>query len=455
MTKGTHLLRSALLALLALAVISGGSLAAGDLFDDDYKDCPHKTRLRDGQISDLSVNRDSDDEDEVNVSWAATDPATWGLGPNAYSTSLVVILDDGSPNTETLSLGSRKTTFDEVDTGREVTVQMAIVVDTADGKYLISDILEKSINQSLTKPSFGVSWMIRGRAAVAAVEADPDADPPIVAADAITGVADKVVKDSMMYYVGYNANFANYLADGATTSPITPRLRIGVKHSDSETDGERGDVDFDSYILRLTDEDGDVISAGDDISTVESKSYYGQDDAGTAEDSDDDFDNELVVTVASITAPAADFNFVTSTTGDYPERVTAVEAVTIPLINVRVSDGDDIMEAMYHHSWVTANSTVVDDTRLTSIRIDGPVIGDVFAPRPDEHRDFPEGVFSSDTSYTIEAWAINEDDEVISPVASLKVRPVNRNLGTITGFVDYLNAAGDRAVTQTEFTVLK
>ena len=157
-TKGTHLLRSALLALLALAVISGGSLAAGDLFDDDYKDCPHKTRLRDGQIADLSVNRDSDDEDEVNVSWAATDPATWGLGPNAYSTSLVVILDDGSSNTETLSLGSKKTTFDGVDTGREVTVQMAIVVDTADGKYLISDILEKSINQSLTEPSFSGSW---------------------------------------------------------------------------------------------------------------------------------------------------------------------------------------------------------------------------------------------------------------------------------------------------------
>ena len=52
-TKGTHLLRSALLALLALAVLSGGSLAAGDLFDNGYKDCPHKTRLRDGQIDRL------------------------------------------------------------------------------------------------------------------------------------------------------------------------------------------------------------------------------------------------------------------------------------------------------------------------------------------------------------------------------------------------------------------
>ena len=89
MTKGTHLLRSALLALLALAVISGGSLAAGDLFDDDYKDCPYKTRLRDGQIADLTVARDSDDADHVNVSWTATDASTWRLGSNAYNTSLL------------------------------------------------------------------------------------------------------------------------------------------------------------------------------------------------------------------------------------------------------------------------------------------------------------------------------------------------------------------------------
>ena len=61
------------------------------------------------RFHDLSVNRDSEEEDEVNVSWAATDPTTWGLGSNAYSTSLVVILYDGSETqTKTLSLGSRK-----------------------------------------------------------------------------------------------------------------------------------------------------------------------------------------------------------------------------------------------------------------------------------------------------------------------------------------------------------
>ena len=96
MTKGTRLLGSALLALPPLTVLSGGSLATGDLFDEACSDCPRRTRLRDGRIANLTVARDSDEEDEVNVAGAVTDASTWGLGPNAYNASLVVILDDGT-----------------------------------------------------------------------------------------------------------------------------------------------------------------------------------------------------------------------------------------------------------------------------------------------------------------------------------------------------------------------
>lgn len=76
MTKGARLLGNALLAFLALAVISGGSWAGGDLFDADYSDCPVRTRLRDGEIADLTMARASDEAEEVNVAWTATNPAT-------------------------------------------------------------------------------------------------------------------------------------------------------------------------------------------------------------------------------------------------------------------------------------------------------------------------------------------------------------------------------------------
>ena len=68
-------------------------------------------------------------------------------------------------------------------------------------------------------------------------------------------------------------------------------------------------------------------------------------------------------------------------------------------------------------------------------------IGEIYANPPDEYRNFPIDTLSSDVKYTVTAWAINEDDEVISPVATLVVSPINERvtLGTGAGFIDYLN----------------
>ena len=439
MTKGTHLLRSALLALLALAVISGGSLAAGDLFDDDYKDCPYKTRLRDGQIDDLSVNRDSSDEDHVNVSWTATDPATWGLGSNAYRTSLVVILDDGDSSDKSLSLGSKKTTFEGVETGREVQVQMAIVVDTADGKYLISDILEQSISQSISEPEFHATVQMVSTAA-----ADPDGTP---------GNADDVAEaltdtGGTMYYLGYNENFGNYKAVtySFNTRPRTAGLRIGLKHTDDNWDHD--DVDFDAYVLRITDEDGDVVSEGDDVRSVVS-SYR-------------DADKRLV------------FGRLGSTAGD-------TATATVKFSNVRIDDG--ALAAVFDGGTQPTGVGADGSTAITAAFAGGlatPAFaptglglsyispgagttqGTLFAPLPDEHRDFPIDTLSSDVTYTITAWAINDDDEVISPVASIKVRPLDERaiIDATTPLTDYLGAntaavAGETdRILVTEFTVL-
>ena len=438
MTKGTHLLRSALLALLALAVISGASFARGDLFDDDYNDCPHNTRYRDGQIADLSVNRDADDEDHVNVAWSATDPATWGLGANAYSTSLVVILDDGDTSIETLSLGSKKATFEGVETGVEVTVQMAIVVDTADGKYLISDILEQSINQSLTEPAFSAAVSL---VRVLGVADDPttDADETVAEVLGATG--------GTMYYLGYNENFGNYKEDTYSfiTRPDTARLNIGLAHSDNETDDEREDVDFEAYVLRITDEDGDVVSEGDDV-TSKSTSY------GTT--------NRLVF-------------------GNLGTDANATATSSVKFQNVRLDDG---AQAAVFDGGTQPTGTAADGTTAVAFSAatitpatsglsyiaprTGTAAGTLFAPTPAEHRLFPTDALSSDVTYTITAWAINDDDEVISPVATIKVRPIDErvSLGT-TALADYVTegdapdntapgADDPDRILVTEFTVL-
>ena len=58
-----------------------------------------------------------------------------------------------------------------------------------------------------------------------------------------------------------------------------------------------------------------------------------------------------------------------------------------------------------------------------------------------------------------DSWAVNEDDEVISPVATLKLHLLNRTvtLSAATVFQDYLNTTDVNTGTLmvTQFTVLK
>ena len=407
------MLRSALLTLLALAVLSGGSLAAGDLFDDDYSDCPHGTRLREGQISDLTAARDADAEDEVNVVWAITDPATWGLGPNVYSTSLVVILDDGDDvDTRTLSLGTGKATFTDVRTGTEVKVQMAIVADTPDGGYLISDILEVRVNQSLTAPAYTT-------------------DITVIESDGF--VVFELVPIGTFYYVGYNEHFGNYKADGLLTRPRTARLRIGLANTEKDTDGRPyksdagpyDDVDFDAYIMRITDEGGDVVPGGDNVATMVSEASY-----------------QTALTVGK-TIPGS------SASNLADDRVFS---------NVRINDGGKISVAMQDLSSLpfTPNTITPANQGLAFINAPPPEDGRlIFALAPDEHRDFPIDMLASDETYKFTAWAVNDRREIISPVVSLTVRPVDKK-ANINSVTDYANTG--TSVTNahvTEFTVFK
>lgn len=474
---GARALKSIPLVLLALITASGASFAGGDLFDDDYFDCPARTRLRHGQIADLTVSRDSDDADEVNVSWTTTDPASWGLGSNTFNTFLVLLLDDedGDPLSQSLSLGLNKTTFDGVKTAAEVTVEMAIVVGTSHGDYLISDILRQDINQSLGTPSFSGKWYQLLQTTPGTGYETPDADE----APGHQYTFDEVGGGSM-YYIGYNENFANYRKGTANYvhKPATPRLRIGLAHSTDDDEQGRDNVDFESYIIRIVDSDGDVVTEGDDMPTSASDYGFGINSNtdpiretlnklwihDLEDDSYPTFSNSGTLirnANGSGFLHASNFVFVAGTHIDTGEILS----------NVRVKDGSQITPAMHQ-----LPATVL--TRMTDAEVAPPSIsmmkvdttgngnqtlyrdaGQVFAHPPDEYRDFAVDTLTTDESHTITAWAVNEDGEVISPVATVKVHPTD-NTVTLTataGFEDYLNqtAIGTGTLVVTTFTVIK
>ena len=440
-------MRACLLALLALAVLSGGGLAAGDLFDDDYADCPHRTRLRDGQIADLSATRVSDDEHEVTVSWAGTDPATWGLGPNAFDTALVVLLDDdsGTLHSRSLALDTRQVTFDNVATGTEVTVQLAIVVDTAAGDYLISDILEADVHQSLSPPRF---WR--------QVRRGPSGGPWEA------GQA----TDGRYYFIGYGETFLNYKqAPGGPairTLPATPRLRVGLVHGGEDNDA-RDAVDFASYVLRITDSDGDVVPEADDVATRDAA------------------DIPLLGNVARFD-PANASHYTHGVI--YVGTVGLSTAATLASIdgkfsNVRVNEGGAIRENLWNggpkptgtHNDGTA--AVFASRRLTPQNADDidqccglnannlfpssfTIANTIHVKYADAFRDFPMDVLGSDETYALTAWAVNEDGEVISPVETLRVHPVDRTITFTATLSNYLGEQpGINTLALTQFTVFE
>lgn len=431
-----------LVAGLALTGLGGAALAAGDLFDKSYTDCPHKTRLRDGQIDNLAVNRDAKEADEVNVSWESTDPATWGLGANAYRTTLVVILDDGQGDDEvkSTSLGTRSIKFDEVAKGTEIEVQLAIVTETPDGKYLISDIHSSAINQSLSKPLFYSTF--KGSYVTVAAAA-PDTAQQIETKDI-----------GKFYFIGYNENFHNYKADGLTTRPSTPRLRIGLRHG-GESDKAREDVDFDHYIIRIEDEDKDVVSEGDDVSTVETTPKFLISVFGIIRPV---FQGVDVGTVLSGLAASSRYNV----------RVNAGGKITPSIYNQSLGEGVEQPQVLpfgrglaYNEhalaSQATLKAEIVDGAVVVGVLGNQLNVGRFYAAAQQEHRDFPIDTLNSDETYTISAWAVDEDDHVISPVQTLEVRPTDTRT-SITTIADYLNVSPGVPVTNvylTTFTVLE
>ena len=255
-------------------------------------------------------------------------------------------------------------------------------------------------------------------------------------------------------------------------------MRIGLAHSANDNEQGRDNVDFESYVICIVDSDGDVVTGGDDVPTLASDYGFGiNSNTDTvrqtlnklwihdiSDTSYPTFSNSGTIIRTSAGAGfqyASNFVFNAGTHWDTGEILS----------NVRVKDGSQITPAMHQ-----LPATVL--TRMTDSEVAPPSIsmmkvdttgngnqtlyrdaGQVFAHPPDAHRDFPVDTWATDESYTITAWAVNEDGEVISPVATVKVPPTD-NTVTLTataGLDDYLNqtAVPGGTLVVTTFTVIK
>ena len=154
-SQGFPLSGSALPVPLALGVNSGTGKAGDTLFDADHRVRPHQTRLQSGGIADPTLSRDFDEEDEVHAAWTAAHPGHRRLGANACRASLAAILDDndGDPVGQGPVPGHPQGRLRPGRTGTPVPVQPVVVMETADGSWPISDILEPTRHRSLTEPA--------------------------------------------------------------------------------------------------------------------------------------------------------------------------------------------------------------------------------------------------------------------------------------------------------------
>ena len=211
------------------------------------------------------------------------------------------------------------------------------------------------------------------------------------------------------YYLGFNHLFDNwYLSgSGATTKPSSPKFRIGLQHGSGDLDP--GEADFENYRIVIEDSSGDLL--GYQAETVSAGRTYGS--------------NKIVfsINVAGVEPLLA------RAAGDDAAAVR-VPSSTKDFTNVRLSNqvSSRAVSPYYGRGWITAFSTGVPirgDLSHGNVGVVNagtnlfPVFNAAYADTPVEYFDFPSNVFESDGSYTIKAWAEDDDGTRISPQASI------------------------------------
>ncbi len=407
-------LRMGLMALVVVLIFGTlGSLSlAGDAFDDDYDDCPAVTRL--DAVSGLAIDR-TDENDEIRISWDQLETAALsGLGTNAYRARLTVLVEGGGDHDAmNLALAETSLVVDEVSFTDALTISVAVT----QGDYVISDIAEIDFTSGMPAPSFSTDVRVTSDAAGAiAVDADDTS---------------KLRDLGNFYYLGFNDLFDNwYLSPTSTVtiidSPSTSKFRVGLAHGGADLDLD--EADFENYRITIEDSSGDLL--GYQAETVAAAGTYGTN-----------------VIVFGETA------------------VTGIEVGTTEFTNIRLSNqvGSDGAVSSYYAIPIGTNpgdsGLSYGNVRVVDADAAPPVflaVDKVFAEVPAEYFDFPRHVFDNDGSYTIKAWAEDDEGTRISPQASITLSVQEQQSiadGRYEGYVTGVRQWNASAVTGTNLTV--
>ncbi len=391
-------LRLGLMALVVVLIfgVLGSLSLARDAFDDDYDDCPARTRL--DAVDGLTIDR-TEEDDEIRVSWDTLDAATLSsLGLNGYKARLTIIVDDGDDTVDAnVALGDTSKVFDAIDFTKELDVSVAMTL----GDYVISDIAVTEFVSGMPAPSFKSDVLVStGEDTPVALKSIDQTDDP-----------DNLETKGSFYYLGFNDLFDNwYVIDKGTqdikTSPVNAKFRVGLVHGNGELVPD--DADFENYRITIEDSNGDLL--GYQAETVAAGRTYG---------------NNTLWFGATTTLFASTRRLLA---GDF-------DVDTDPFVNIRLSNQVDDGPLSPYYVKIMADDSTAAGLSYGNIFPQGPPKLDpidtnvliLFVEPPVEYFDFPHDVFEDDGSYTIKAWAEDDEGTRISPQASITLSVQERD----------------------------
>ena len=363
--------------VLGLMTMLGTSVRGGaDAFDGDYTDCPRYLRM--AAPTGLAAIR-TEAEDEVHVSWHALD-LTGGAN---FTMQLTVILEGPAARRERqVSLGSTGITLDGLSLAADWEVSLALT----DRGHVVSDIATVGFTSGLSAPRFGTPFHFRET---------PGSEP--------------TTTQGNFYYLGFNHNFLNWYVDTGQSTPRTPRLRVGLQHGPGYTLEDAKDIArFSHFQFRLEDAQGNSRLGFDPAMVADTAATYGGRELALGKSDSTDTD------------PGA-AGFSTLRKSNRMAR-PALEAWHVAAVSHYWSDGT----APLISTVKGASTSQIEGLSFTNLVPAGA--RKLFAPPPDAIYDMPPDTLYPEGAYTLRAWAVNSDDERISPICTITVH-VQERLG--------------------------